>query len=207
MQQNSQVGFDFKKGQVLPLSQSFLLDELWKKRYLVVLMSKCKKCWALAFRNHDNSSLASPCCERANGVSLYSLDTYMSHEGVLYCKPHHKELFQPKVVKSDIIDVENPTQSQEAILRHQEQQRRMETIIRENNPVGHWTISKKWLWSWSWSLITFLWIQVDLGDSVVKCSTNDKFSGLDNLDVGAKYKMFESASAEPEEPRGPSSDR
>ena len=60
----------------------------------------------------------------------------MSHEGVLYCKPHHKELFQPKVVKSDIIDVENPTQSQEAIMRHQEQQRRMETIIRENNPVS-----------------------------------------------------------------------
>ena len=32
----------------------------------------------------------------------------MSHEGVIYCKPHHKELFQPKVVLDDIIDVNNP---------------------------------------------------------------------------------------------------
>lgn len=106
----------------------------------------------------------------------------MSHEGVLYCKPHHKELFQPKVVKSDIIDVEHVTKTQEAILRHQEQQRKMETIVRESNPV-------------------------DLGDSVVKCTTYDKFAGLENLDVGSKYKMFESASNNEQADRGPSSDR
>ena len=28
----------------------------------------------------------------------------MSHEGVIYCKPHHKELFQPKAVIMDILD-------------------------------------------------------------------------------------------------------
>ena len=111
-----------------------------------------------------------------------SLDTYMSHEGVLYCKPHHKELFLPKTVKNDIIDVNNVTETQEAVLRHQEQQRKMETIIRENEPV-------------------------DLGDQVVKCSTYDKFSGLENLDVGSKYKMFEAASTDELEERGPSSDR
>jgi len=106
----------------------------------------------------------------------------MSHEGVLYCKPHHKELFLPKTVKNDIIDVNNVTETQEAVLRHQEQQRKMETIIRENEPV-------------------------DLGDQVVKCSTYDKFSGLENLDVGSKYKMFEAASTDEPEERGPSSDR
>ena len=112
----------------------------------------------------------------------FSLDTYMSHEGVLYCKPHHKELFLPKTVKNDIIDVNNVTETQEAVLRHQEQQRKMETIIRENEPV-------------------------DLGDQVVKCSTYDKFSGLENLDVGSKYKMFEAAASDEPEERGPSSDR
>ena len=38
----------------------------------------------------------------------------------------------PKTVKSDIIDVENVTKTQEAILRHQEQQRKMETIGKSN---------------------------------------------------------------------------
>ena len=28
----------------------------------------------------------------------------MSHEGIIYCKPHHRELFQPKVVVNDILD-------------------------------------------------------------------------------------------------------
>ena len=37
-------------------------------------------------------------------VFTFSLDTYMSHEGVIYCKPHHKELFQPKAVIMDILD-------------------------------------------------------------------------------------------------------
>ena len=57
----------------------------------------------------------------------------------------------PKTVRNDIIDVENVTKTQEVVLRHQEQQRKMETIIRENNPVQR--------------------------DDVVKCSTNDKYSG------------------------------
>jgi len=54
----------------------------------------------------------------------------MSHEGILFCKPHHKELFMPKVAKESF-DVENVTKSQEAIMKHQEAQRRMETIVRE----------------------------------------------------------------------------
>lgn len=132
-----------------------------------------EKCWW-----HKNCFRCKTCDK------TLSLDTYMSHEGVLYCKPHHKELFLPKTVKSDIIDVENVSKTQEAILRHQEQQKRMETIIRENNPV-------------------------DLGDAVVKSTTYDKYSGLEDLDVGSKFKMFEKASNEDdlELERGPSSDR
>ena len=107
----------------------------------------------------------------------------MSHEGVLFCKPHHKELFMPKTVKSDIIDVENVTKQQEAVLRHQEQQRKMETIIRENNPVQR--------------------------DDVVKSSTCNKWSGMEDLDVGSKFKKFEAASNEDDlgSERVPSSDR
>ena len=102
----------------------------------------------------------------------------MSHEGILYCKPHHKELFLPKAARNDAFDVETMSKTQEAIMKHQEQQRKHETIIRESNPVEL--------------------------EGVVKCSTNDKYSGLENLDVGSKFKMFEQTE---DDERGPSSDR
>ena len=68
----------------------------------------------------------------------------------------------PKTVKSDIIDVENVTKQQEAVLRHQEQQRKMETIIRENNPVQR--------------------------DDVVKSSTCTKWSGNGYLNQNFNLK-------------------
>ena len=44
-------------------------------------------------------------CKQCN--KLLNLDTYVSHEGVIYCKPHHRELFQPKVVKEDLVDMKD----------------------------------------------------------------------------------------------------
>ncbi|CAB4062639.1 unnamed protein product [Lepeophtheirus salmonis] len=71
---------------------------------------------------------------------ILNLDTYVSHEGVIYCKVHHRELFQPKTVKSDIIDVNSSVNTSEVVLKHEEQARRMETIIRESNPdLSIWT--------------------------------------------------------------------
>lgn len=107
----------------------------------------------------------------------------MSHEGVIYCKPHHKELFMPKTVRSDIIDVQNVTKQQEAVLKHQEAQRNHETIIRESNPVQR--------------------------DDVIKSSTCTKWSGMEDLDVGSKFKKFEAASTEDDLPerRNNGSDR
>jgi hypothetical protein len=52
--------------------------------------------------------------------NLFSVDTYQSHESVLYCKPHFKALFAPKVVA----DSEEPAP-----------RRKPELIIRENQPV------------------------------------------------------------------------
>ncbi|VVC44387.1 Zinc finger, LIM-type [Cinara cedri] len=49
-----------------------------------------------------------------------TLDIYSSHEGILYCKPHFKELFKPKVVVED----------EEPIRR-----KKPEMIIRENQPM------------------------------------------------------------------------
>ncbi|XP_025201763.1 F-actin-monooxygenase MICAL3 isoform X7 [Melanaphis sacchari] len=49
-----------------------------------------------------------------------TLDIYSSHEGMLYCKPHFKELFKPKVVVED----------EEPIRR-----KKPEMIIRENQPL------------------------------------------------------------------------
>ncbi|XP_056631858.1 enolase-phosphatase E1 isoform X20 [Diorhabda sublineata] len=48
-----------------------------------------------------------------------TVETYVSHEGNLYCKPHFKSLFAPKVVEDD-----TPTRP-----------RKPELIIRENQPV------------------------------------------------------------------------
>lgn len=51
---------------------------------------------------------------------INSVDTYQSHEGVLYCKAHFKSLFAPKVVE----DSPEPVKP-----------RKMEMIIRENQPM------------------------------------------------------------------------
>ncbi|XP_039287642.1 uncharacterized protein LOC111050753 isoform X19 [Nilaparvata lugens] len=58
-------------------------------------------------------------CQECN--KQLTLDIYSSHEGVLYCKPHFRELFKPKAV------VEN---EDEPVVR-----RRPEMIIRENQPL------------------------------------------------------------------------
>jgi len=93
-----------------------------------------------------------------------TLDTYMSHEGVLYCKQHHSELFRPKAVVNREDDIKNGTQ--DAIRRHKEQERRMETIVRESKPVPSGAVN-------------------------ASSAAEDKYSGLDRLDVGSKYRMFE----------------
>ncbi|CAH1391686.1 unnamed protein product [Nezara viridula] len=49
-----------------------------------------------------------------------TVDIYQSHEGELYCKPHFRELFKPKVV----LDEEEPVR-----------RRKPEMIIRENQPL------------------------------------------------------------------------
>merc|ERR1739840_67287 len=52
-----------------------------------------------------------------------TLETYQSHEGALYCKPHFKELFQPKAVIED----ENEA-------RKERLKRRPRMIVLENTP-------------------------------------------------------------------------
>uniref|UniRef100_A0A8D8SYD6 Xin actin-binding repeat-containing protein 2 n=1 Tax=Cacopsylla melanoneura TaxID=428564 RepID=A0A8D8SYD6_9HEMI len=59
-------------------------------------------------------------CKECN--KQLTLDIYSSHEGILYCKPHFRELFKPKAV------VESP--DPEPIRR-----RKPEMIIRENQPL------------------------------------------------------------------------
>jgi hypothetical protein len=53
-------------------------------------------------------------------LRLRSVDTYQSHEGVLYCKPHFKTLFAPKVVEENNEPV---------------RPRKLEMIILENQPI------------------------------------------------------------------------
>lgn len=51
---------------------------------------------------------------------MCSVDTYQSHEGVLYCKPHFKSLFAPKIVEENNESVKP---------------RKLEMIILENQPI------------------------------------------------------------------------
>lgn len=115
-------------------------------------------------------------CHQCN--KILSLDTYASHQGVIYCKPHHKELFMPKAVEKDSMEeiirkkknvdfsVYENGGSAEAVERHERQQKRMETIVRESRPVELEGVVKS---------------QVD----------NQKWDGLEDLDVGSKFLMFE----------------
>ena len=38
-----------------------------------------------------------------------SVDIYSSHEGLLYCKPHFRELFKPKAVVDEDIELRKLT--------------------------------------------------------------------------------------------------
>lgn len=51
---------------------------------------------------------------------FHSVDTYQSHEGILYCKPHFKTLFAPKAVEENNEPVKP---------------RKLEMIILENQPI------------------------------------------------------------------------
>merc|ERR1719357_2168151 len=124
-------------------------------------------------------------CKECN--KLLTLDTYASHQGVIYCKPHHKDLFKPKAVTNDSVEeimkkkqnVDFSCYNEDNIERHQRQQKRMETIVRENKPVQL--------------------------EGVIKSRVDDqKWEGLDKLDVGSKFMMFEKAAEEKEERHGAS---
>ncbi|XP_049824889.1 uncharacterized protein LOC109604026 isoform X15 [Aethina tumida] len=85
--------------------------------------NNCKACSKTVFQMeqikaekaiwHKNCFRCTECSKQLN------VDTYESHEGNLYCKPHFKSLFAPKVVEEDD-SVPRP--------------RKNELIIRENQP-------------------------------------------------------------------------
>jgi len=110
-----------------------------------------------------------------------TLDTYASHQGVIYCKPHQRDLFKPKAVSTDLteeITKKNIAFKQydvdgDIVERHKKQERRHETIVRESEPVQLKGVIKG---------------QVD----------DSKWDGLDKLDVGSKFMMFEKAAEEKE---------
>ncbi|XP_023330930.1 glutamic acid-rich protein [Eurytemora carolleeae] len=137
-----------------------------KEPYLVERIVAEKSWW------HKNCFRCTDCKKTLN------LDTYSSHQGVIYCKPHHRELFQPKPVLMDLTEEimkKNLDFSMEdPIERHRNQERKMETIVRENKPVSL--------------------------EGVVKSRVDDsKWEGLDKLDVGSKFLMFEKGMSEERE--------
>ncbi|XP_055691991.1 protein-methionine sulfoxide oxidase mical3b [Lutzomyia longipalpis] len=87
-------------------------------------VKKCKRCEKDVFQMelikaekafwHRNCFKCSECNKQLR------MDTYQSHEGVLYCKPHFRSLFAPKPVE----EVSEPSV----------QPRKYEVIVRENQP-------------------------------------------------------------------------
>ncbi|KAK8389191.1 hypothetical protein O3P69_020870 [Scylla paramamosain] len=67
--------------------------------------SECRQCGKQVFQMEkivaEKAAWHKNCfrCKECN--CILTLETYQSHEGVLYCKPHFKELFRPKVVVED----------------------------------------------------------------------------------------------------------
>ena len=52
----------------------------------------------------EKSWWCKPCFRCVECSKLLTLDTYASHQGVIYCKAHHKELFMPKAVEKDSME-------------------------------------------------------------------------------------------------------
>jgi hypothetical protein len=130
-------------------------------------------------------------CSECN--KTLSQDSYASHEGIIYCKPHLRDLFKPKAVVMDLteeikkknIDFASYDVDGDIVERHKKQERRHETIVRESQPV-------------------------ELKGVVKGKSDDSKWDGLDKLDVGSKFMMFEKAAEEKErgeENRRQASDR
>jgi len=156
-----------------------------KEPYLVEKLVAEKSWW------HKN------CFRCAQCNKILTLDTYASHQGVIYCKPHHKDLFKPKAVATDLteeickkgrptpnanVDFASYNVDGDVVERHKKQERRMETIVRESKPVQL--------------------------EGVVKCAPDaGKWDGLDKLDVASKFNMFEKAAEASESDRRQASDR
>ncbi|CAL4069333.1 unnamed protein product [Meganyctiphanes norvegica] len=91
------------------------------------LSNDCKMCGKQVYQMEkivaEKASWHKNCfrCKECN--KNLTLETYQSHEGNLYCKPHFKELFQPKAVVED-----------ESVARQERLKRRPRMIVLENNP-------------------------------------------------------------------------
>merc|ERR1711962_1793092 len=91
------------------------------------LSNDCKMCGKQVYQMEkivaEKASWHKNCfrCKECN--KNLTLETYQSHEGNLYCKPHFKDLFQPKAVVED-----------ETVARQERLKRRPRMIVLENNP-------------------------------------------------------------------------
>ncbi|CAG0886285.1 unnamed protein product [Cyprideis torosa] len=90
--------------------------------------SLCRKCEKQVFQMEmikaEKASWHKKCFRCKECDKQLSVDTYQSHEGQLYCKPHFRQIFQPKAVEDNFMDSTTPQQVDPS-----------EVIIRENVPM------------------------------------------------------------------------
>lgn len=78
--------------QVFQMEQIKAEKAIWHKNCF-----RCNECNKQLKYNYNDQMK-----HRYNNFFCYSVDTYQSHEGTVYCKPHFKALFAPKVVEDDV---------------------------------------------------------------------------------------------------------
>jgi len=98
-----------------------------KKKEPVTVSSDCKACSKQVFQMEkivaEKAAWHKNCFRCSECSKTLTLESYQSHEGTLYCKPHFRELFRPKAVVED-----------EAEARKERMLRRPKMIVLESNP-------------------------------------------------------------------------
>ncbi|ROT81579.1 putative biorientation of chromosomes in cell division protein 1-like 1 isoform X4 [Penaeus vannamei] len=100
---------DILEKHVGPRVRSFdaskMKNKFEKPKQVSQMPTECKQCGKQVFQMErivaERAAWHKNCFRCTECNTILTLETYQSHEGVLYCKPHFRDLFRPKAVVED----------------------------------------------------------------------------------------------------------
>ncbi|XP_065166875.1 uncharacterized protein [Atheta coriaria] len=99
--------------------------------------SNCKSCGKIVFQMEqmkaERSIWHKNCFRCTECNKQLTVDTYQSHEGTLYCKPHFKALFAPKVVEDDKDSAPQKPRKHELIIRENQPEELPPDVVRASD--------------------------------------------------------------------------